>query len=234
MQIKTCICSSFIDITIDTWWLWCSGNTEACGAFNSGSTPGGHPIIMQLSEKIWSDGNLIKVLKNGGVAVMPTDTLYGIVGRAENISTVERIYNIRKRKPSKPCIVLIGDASELEKLKIKISEKQKEIIKEYSSSPTSIILDCSDESFSYLHRGTKTLALRLPGEPELRNLLLQTGPLIAPSANIEGQPPAKSIQEAKNYFGNLVDLYVDGGDIAGKASKIIRLQNDGSISIIRE
>ncbi len=189
--------------------------------------------FMQSLANIWNDENLIEVLKGDGVAVMPTDTLYGVVGRAENPETVERIYAIRKRSPKKPCIILIGDMRELEKFKIELSDKQKEIIESYWPGPVSIVLDCPNEKFSYLHRGTKTLAFRLPALEDLRDLLIQTEPLIAPSANPEGEMPAKSIEEAKNYFGDLVNLYVDGGVLEGKPSKIIRLHRNGKIEIVR-
>jgi len=162
--------------------------------------------------------------------------LYGIVGRAQNVSTVERIYAIRKRNPEKPCIILIGDISELEKFSIFLLKEQKEILEQYwlsGSEPVSIVLDCSNERFSYLHRGTKTLAFRLPAQTELQNLLKQTGPLIAPSANPEGLPPAENISEAKKYFGDEVDLYIDGGEIKGKPSKVIKLHKDGTVEILR-
>lgn len=183
------------------------------------------------------DQNLIETLKGNGVAVMPTDTIYGLVGSALDVSVVNRIYNIRKRAPEKPCIMLIGDISELEKFYITLSEEQKNKLKEYwsdNSEPTSIVLDSEDESFAYLHRGTKTLAFRLPALKELQELLMKTGPLVAPSANPEGLPPAKDITEAKEYFGDSVDLYVDGGEINGKPSKLIQLHKDGTVSILRE
>jgi len=173
------------------------------------------------------------VLEQNGIVVMPTDTLYGIVGRAQNISVVERIYKMRKRASDKPCIVLIGDINETKKFSVNLSEEQKNVIKNCIVS-TSIILDCPDNSFAYLHRGTKTLAFRIPLNQDLQNFLLKTGPLIAPSANPEGLPPAKNIAEAKKYFGNMVDLYLNGGEIVGKASKVIKLHKDGSVSIIRE
>ena len=198
---------------------------------------------MPSQQNIWNDENLVKILKEEGVAVIPTDTLYGIVGRAENQSTVERIYKIRKRSPQKRCIVLIGDIHELEKFSIILTDEQKNMLKKYWSfdsaqdfqpGPVSVILDCPDNSFSYLHRGTNTLAFRLPAPQELRDLLLKTGPLIAPSANIEALLPAKNITEAQSYFGRQIDLYVDGGEIKGMASKIIKLHKDGGIDIIRE
>jgi L-threonylcarbamoyladenylate synthase len=181
---------------------------------------------------MWNDENLVRVLKNNGVVVMPTDTLYGIVGTAFNENTVEKIYEIRKRKPEKPCIVFIGSVNEIKKFGIELSEEQKNIFEKYTE-PTSIILDCLSDEFEYLHRGTKTLAFRIPAPEELRNLLLTIGPLVAPSANTEGLPPAKNIQEAKEYFGDQVDLYVDGGEISSKASKVIRLNNDDSIEVLR-
>lgn len=191
----------------------------------------------------WNDPNLLKVLKEGGVAVMPTDTLYGIVGSALSLATVERVYKIRKRNPTKPFIILIADITELEKFSVNLSIRQKSVLREYwpafpktvedKAGAVSIILDCPDETFAYLHRGIQTLAFRIPENNALKYLLSQTGPLVAPSANPEGLPPAQNISEAKKYFGGEVDLYIDGGEIKGTASKIIRLNEDGSLSVLR-
>ena len=104
----------------------------------------------------------------------------------------------------------------------------------YWPGPVSIILDCLDEKFSYLHRGTKTLAIRLPAQDSLKALLTEVGPLIAPSANPEGLLPAEDIKEAKKYFGDSVDYYMDRGRITGKPSKLIKLQKDGTVDILRD
>jgi L-threonylcarbamoyladenylate synthase len=193
-----------------------------------------------MPENIWNDKNLIKVLREDGVAIMPTDTIYGMVGKAQEEFVVDRIYTIRKRNPTKPCIILIGEIVELENFSIILSEEQKKVLQNFWSfdftqdlRPTSIILDCPDESLEYLHRGTNTLAFRLPAQAGLRKLLLKTGPLIAPSANTEALPPPKNISEAKKYFGDSVDLYIDGETIKNKASKLIKLHKDGSIDILR-
>ena len=192
---------------------------------------------------VWHDKNLVKMLLNNKVVVMPTDTIYGIVGNALNDKVVNRIYDIKKRAPDKPCIVLIGDVKDLEKFSIHLFNEQKEKIKEYWSfektqdfnqRPVSIVFDCIDQKFFYLHRGTQTLAFRLPKQTGLQDLLRETGPLIAPSANIEGLSPANNIHEAKNYFHELVDLYIDGGERGGVPSKVIKLHKDGSIHILRE
>lgn len=185
-------------------------------------------------KNIWNNINLVNTLKKGGVAVMPTDTIYGIVGKAEDKATVERIYQIRQRDESKPCIILIYDESELNKFGIFLEDSQKEKLKEFKDKPTSFVLDCEAENFNYLHKGTYSLAFRIPQNIDIKNLLIQTGPLIAPSANISGLPSSKNIKQAQEYFGDLVDIYIDGGELLGNASRIIRLFNDGRVDIIRE
>jgi L-threonylcarbamoyladenylate synthase len=195
-----------------------------------------------MLKNIWENKKLVEILSENGVVVMPTDTIYGIVGKALQKNTVELIYKIKGRSPEKPCIILIGNINELDKFGIKLTQKEEKMLKEYwftlseaeGYGPVSIILDCLDDSFEYLHRGTKTLAFRLPASPTLQDLLLKVGPLIAPSANPEARLPSKNIEEAKKYFGDSVDLYVDGGELKNKASKLIKLNDDGSATVLRE
>lgn len=191
---------------------------------------------MKLRNSIWDNQDLISLLQKGGVAVMPTDTIYGLVARSQDEFAVRRLYEIRKRSPDKPCIVLIGDMAALSDFSVELREAERKKVKEYWSDlyPTSIILDCPDPALAYLHRGTHTLAFRLPISEGLRSLLLKTGPLIAPSANLEAFPASESITDAEKYFGEQVDLYVDGGIIRAKASRLVRLHKDGSVSILRE
>ncbi|HEU0085628.1 MAG TPA: L-threonylcarbamoyladenylate synthase [Candidatus Paceibacterota bacterium] len=185
------------------------------------------------SDNIWNNEELENMLKRGEVLVMPTDTLYGIVGSALHAETVDKIYELRGRNKEKPCIILIGNADQLEKFEISLSVLQKEKIEEYWPGPTSIIFDCPSEDFKYLHRGTKSLAFRLPASEHLRELLEKVGPLIAPSANREGHDPALTIEEARKYFGDEVSLYLDAGTVEGKASRVIRLHPEGTVDLIR-
>ncbi len=79
----------------------------------------------------WNNKNLVKILKENSIVVMPTDTLYGIVGRATSLDVVNRIYSIRKRDSRKPFIILIGDIDELKNFSITLSQKQKSALKKY-------------------------------------------------------------------------------------------------------
>ena len=166
---------------------------------------------------------LIDTLKAGNIAVIPTDTLFGIVAVAADEAAVERLYKARRRNPSKPCIILISDVKQLKDLGITPSADQLEIINQYWPGPASLIFHTNVTGLEYLHRGTGTLALRLPNSDDLRSLIDQTGPLIAPSANHEGLPPATTIEEVKRYFGDEMLVYIDNGKCLGKPSGVIDL-----------
>lgn len=177
---------------------------------------------------------LIDTIKSGGIAVIPTDTIYGIVGSALNPKTVEEIYKLRKRSSSKPFIILISAIRDLEKFGIKLTVKQKEFLKKIWPNPVSVVLVCKEEKFKYLHRGANSLAFRIPKDNELLKLLKDVGPLVAPSANFEGEKPSETLENAKEYFSGSVSFYVDGGQIKSQPSTLISLDNDGEFKVLRQ
>ncbi len=162
--------------------------------------------------------------------MMPTDTIYGLVGSAFSKKAVERIYKVRKRERNKPFIVLISSLNELKKFGVRLPAAHLEILKKLWPGPVSVILPVCQTSnvqcqkFRYLHRGKNTIAFRLPKARWLRNLLKKTGPLVAPSANIAGRPPSFTIRQAKKYFGNKVNFYLDKGILRGRPSSIVELK----------
>ena len=172
-------------------------------------------------------------IKSGQIGVMPTDTIYGIVGSALMSPVVARIYRVRKRDPKKPFIVLISKTEELSQFGVTVDLETSKLLNSVWPGPTSVILPCHNAEFEYLHRGTKTIAFRLPNENDLIELILETGPLVAPSANLEGALPAETIDEAKRYFGNKIDFYVDGGILSGAPSKIAKIENSKLVYPVR-
>lgn len=176
---------------------------------------------------------LSDLLKNNGIAVIPTDTIYGIAGKALDPNVVERIYQVKGRTPDKPFIILISSLQDLELFNIILPEKTRDFLKKIWPAKVSVILPCPEEKFSYLHRDKNSLAFRMPPKPDLIEVIKQTGPLIAPSANPEGQEPAKTISEARNYFADKIDFYLDGGKLDAKASTLITFEND-KIKILRQ
>lgn len=175
---------------------------------------------------------IVEKLKKGEVGIIPTDTLYGLVGSALFPETVERIYALRKRDLDKPMIILIADLSELEKFSITVTSQERTILEKLWPEKISVVLSCPREKFSYLHRETHSLAFRVPKDGPLRAFLRATGPLVAPSANIQSQRPAETIEEARAYFGDQIDFYVDAGKKISEPSTIISLR-EGKIKLLR-
>ena len=174
------------------------------------------------------------LLRQGKIGVLPTDTVYGVVASALDPVALERVYRVKSRMPVKPPIILIASVEDLTLFGVSPTAAQRVVLDTYWPGQVSIVLPCDDERFAYLHRGAKSLAFRLPALPWLRAFLSESGPLMAPSANLEGQPPATTIAEARNYFGDGVDFYIDGGVLVGRPSTIIRLNPDGSQDILRK
>ncbi|MEI7688715.1 MAG: L-threonylcarbamoyladenylate synthase [Candidatus Nomurabacteria bacterium] len=169
------------------------------------------------------------ILKNDGVVVLPTDTLYGLMASVYSKKAVEKIFKIKERDKSKALIVLISSLKDLAVFGIKIEKEQAKILEKFWPGKVSVLLSCKSSKYKYIHRGTGEIAFRMIGSrnKNLYNLLEKVGPIVAPSANKEGGKPSEAVMDAREYFGDLVDLYINGGKKIGEPSTIIRLKNDG-------
>lgn len=168
-------------------------------------------------------------LKSGGIVVIRTDTIYGIIARAADEKAVEKVYDVKQRERNKQCIVLIADATAV--------PKHAELIEHITNTekiPTSVVVPASSEP-EWILRGGDSVAYRIVRNELLKKVIREVGPVIAPSANPESKPPARNIDEAKKYFGDSVDLYVDGGEVPRTihASQIIRVKPDGTVDHLR-
>lgn len=176
------------------------------------------------------DPKLGPLLKGGALAVVPTDTVYGLVCSAYDVHAVERLFTVKPRE-NQPGTVLAASIDQLAELGIK--RRYLTAVADYWPNPLSIIIPC-DDSLAYLHMGLRSLAVRIPADPVLRDLLSVSGPLMTTSANQPGEPVATTLAEAEAYFGGKVDAYVDGGELRDRpASTIIRIIDD-AIEVLRE
>lgn len=173
-------------------------------------------------------------LRRGGIVVIPTDTVYGIVAKAQNRNAVLRLCRMRRRSAKKPFIVLVGDMYDIREFGVRVTAAQRRFLKKVWPGKVSVIFCCPEKRFAYLHRGTNTLAFRMPRSQPLRALLKKTGPLVAPSANPEREKPAQTISEARRYFGKQVDFYIGAGRrLCGKPSTVVSFKGSEP-RIIRE
>ncbi len=179
-----------------------------------------------------NNSDLIKKIQSGALVVMPTDTVFGFITSAFSKNSVERLYEVRGRNLNKPCIILCSSLSDLPSLGIVLNEVESGILEKIWPNSVSVILNCPSKKFDYLHRGSGTLAVRIPKSLQLRAFLAKTGPVLAPSANLQGLPVAKNIREARKYFGNKVDVYVSGKS-KEQVSTLVVIEN-GKVSVLRE
>jgi L-threonylcarbamoyladenylate synthase len=172
---------------------------------------------------------LIKeVIGGGGLVCAPTDTLYGLLGSALKRDAVEKVYRIKGRERSKPLIVLFSSVKEMEDYGVRVPKELRSLY----PAPLTVILPLEENSpFREVFK-REDLAVRVPDEPFLLEVLRETGPLFAPSANPSGLKPAESCRECREYFKEGVELCVEGR-ARGKPSTLIRLTGEG-FEVLRE
>lgn len=178
----------------------------------------------------------IAIIKNGGVGVIPTDTVYGLACSAFSATAVKRMFNVKSRSAGKPPVIILADLEDLDLFGVNLTPVERDFVNKYWPGAVTVILKIKPE-LSFLDQGLG-LAIRLPADDDLRNILRLTGPLATTSANPQGQPPAKNIAEAKKYFGSVggeggVDFYEDGGELDSAPSTLIRIKDD-KIEVLRE
>ncbi|MBP6912245.1 MAG: threonylcarbamoyl-AMP synthase [Candidatus Pacebacteria bacterium] len=180
-----------------------------------------------------------KLQPYNGICILPTDTLYGLCTSALDKNAIEKIYEMKGRDDTKPFIILISNIKDLETFGVSLSliRKHRQLLDTLWPGKVSIIFplkQIAQQKYRYLHRGTGTLAFRVPKKKSLVAFLKTSGPLVAPSANLQGKKPAETISEAKKYFGNDVDHYIGGGRLRGSPSSIVEIANDGTVNLVRE
>ncbi|MDR1969764.1 MAG: tRNA (guanosine(46)-N7)-methyltransferase TrmB [Candidatus Nomurabacteria bacterium] len=181
---------------------------------------------------------VIETLARGDLVVMRSDTIYGIFASALDKQAVEKLHKIRKRSQENGFIVLIDSvktAAQMVEINDTMQKKLAAIWR--ADSATSVILPAIGLKEKWLADTCETeprICFRVPNDKELRKLLIKTGPLVAPSANLPSKPPASNIAEARAYFGDTIDLYIDGGKPHDTTpSRVITFDDNYDIKTIR-
>jgi len=180
--------------------------------------------------------NAYEILKEGGIILYPTDTVWGIGCDATNPEAVAKIYKLKKRVESQNMIVLMNGDKMMHNVFSDIPEVAWQII-ELSDNPTTIILDKPRNVAANLIAADNTLGIRIVKEPFCFKLLERLKkPLVSTSANISGQPTPKSFKEINAEIIKGVDYVVNlhHEKIGGKPSTIIKLTSDSQVKVIRK
>lgn len=162
----------------------------------------------------------------GELIVLPTDTVYGIGADAFNAKAVQSLLDAKGRGRSTPPPVLIGDASALDALAVDIPDVARTLTEKFWPGPLTLVLHAQPSLTWDLGETKGTVGLRIPASQEAIALLKETGPMAVSSANLHGEPSATNAEQAFDYFGESVPVYLNAGESSvGVASTILDLTN---------
>ncbi len=180
------------------------------------------------------------VLK-GALVVLPTDTVYGIGADAFRPSAVQSLLAAKGRGRDMPPPVLVGSVRAASALVEDLGPYGQELIDEFWPGGLTIVCRASRSLKWDLGESKGTVAVRMPQHPVALELLAETGPMAVSSANMTGHPPAMTAADAREQFGDAVEVYLDGGqcetdipstivDLTGDMPRLLR---GGAVSIGR-
>lgn len=169
-----------------------------------------------------------EIIKNGGVAIIPTDTVYGIAADAINEEAIKNIYELKNREYSKPMNILVSDIGMIKKVTKGISQKEEEIIKKYMPGAITIILKKNEVIPSIVTAGKETIGIRIPNNKYILELIENIGrPIVATSLNLSGEESMTDLEMLPDKFKYNVDLIIDEGKTKGGiASTIIKIEKN--------
>ncbi|XP_045196415.2 threonylcarbamoyl-AMP synthase-like [Mercenaria mercenaria] len=176
-------------------------------------------------------------LLNGHIIAVPTDTIYGIAGLAQNSDAIGRIYNIKRRDLRNPIAISVGTVQDFYKWSKVVVPA--ELLEDLLPGPVTVVLQRSDQLNPDLNPGTDLVGIRIPNHPFIINLAQKCGgPIALTSANISSTKSTLNVQEFHELWPQL-DLICDGGQLGDtefsrRGSTVVDLSVRGKYKIIRD
>ena len=171
-----------------------------------------------------------KILKNGGVVGIPTETVYGLAANALDGNAVAKIFRAKGRPMDNPLIVHIADFDDIARFGLvkEVPEAAQKLAKAFWPGPLTIIMERTDVIPKEVSAGLSTVAIRFPSHPIAQKIIKKAGvPLAAPSANLSGSPSPTTARHVLNDMDGKIDAVLDGGSSdVGVESTVITLAED--------
>jgi L-threonylcarbamoyladenylate synthase len=183
-----------------------------------------------------------KVIETGGLVVLPTDTVYGLVCDSRSRSAVQRMYRVKARRRDLPLILLLHDMSQVAAFIEKVPENAVRAMQEFWPGPLTVVVRDAGAATAPVRAGRDSVGLRLPAHTVPRLVAGAVGvPLASTSANRSTQPAATTTEQALEHLEGRVNLVLDGGPAPlGQESSVVsflegvpRLLREGAISTQR-
>ena len=175
------------------------------------------------------------IIKQGGIAIFPTETVYGIGTNGLNEEAVKKLYEVKQRPLNKPISLLVNSIEMINKIANDITNLEYELIKKFFPGPLTIILKKKDIVPNILTSNSDTVGVRMPANKIALKLIEYSGvPIATPSANISGKPSGTNINDIMKDFKGKVDYFIDDGPSKMPISSTVVQVVNGIPNILRE
>ena len=169
-----------------------------------------------------------KIIKNGGIVVFPTETVYGIGVNGLNEKALKKLYEVKQRPLNKPISLLVNSIEMINQLTKNITKLEYALMKEFFPGPLTIILQKKDIVPNILTANSDTVGIRMPSNKIALELIKYAGvPIATPSANLSGKPTGTNFKDIIKDFDGKADYFIDGKiSKTGFASTIIKVTDE--------
>lgn len=179
--------------------------------------------------------DVARIIKDGGIVVFPTETVYGLGTNGLDAKAIEKLYKIKKRPFSKPISLLVSDMEMIKNVARDITDMEYKLMNAFFPGPFTIILKKKDVVPNILTANGETVGIRIPDNEIARSLIEYSGvPIATTSANISGKESGTNMESILKQFKDGVDFYINGGESKiGVGSTIVKVI-DGNPIILRQ
>jgi len=176
-----------------------------------------------------------KIVSEGGVIAFRTDTFYGLGVDPFNSAAVAKIRELKGREENKPILLLLSDASVADRFIADRSKAFEDVAEKFWPGPLTIVGVAVSNLPQEITAGMGTVGVRVPADRDVRELVrVCGGALTATSANPSGREPARSAHEVLDYFGDWIDLVIDGGEVTATQPSTVLDVTTSPPRVVRE
>ncbi|WP_285119465.1 L-threonylcarbamoyladenylate synthase [Lactococcus petauri] len=168
----------------------------------------------------------IAALKAGELAVLPTETVYGIFADATNEAAVQKLYAVKGRPVEKALNMNVADYDTILKFSVHQPAYLEKLVKTFLPGPLTIILEASPEVPEWIHVGKTTVGFRMPSIPATQEVIKALGGLVGPSANLTGSPSPRFYEDLTSVILDKAAVALQDDSIYGLDTTILDLSGE--------
>ncbi|MBI2068104.1 MAG: threonylcarbamoyl-AMP synthase [Deltaproteobacteria bacterium] len=177
----------------------------------------------------------VGMIREGAICAYPTETFYGLGVDISNEAAIKRLFDFKRRDYGNPIAVIVSDRTMLANYVREIPEKALLLIDLFWPGPLTILFRTNGKISDQLTTNTGKIGIRISSHPVATAIVRTLGrPLSTTSANLSGFPPSTHPKHIRNYFGEKIDLIIDGGELPPSNGSTVVDVTEEKLSVIRE